>query len=144
MSAPAIDRLVVGERPWAEPAVRAPRYRVDLPVLFHDQSRRLDGSGTAKDASRSGLRMTTAEAGLRVGDALCYVIEFPGAGARSGAVAMCCGRVVRIDPAGPDGQSAVAVTITRHRLQPQTLRRRSSDAVTEASGAAFSRVPAGL
>ena len=96
----------------------APRYAVGLPVDFSNPTTGESGAGLTVDLSREDLRMQTGTGILRVGDPLCFLINFPGTGLRRGAVAICCGRVTRIEAAGRDGLRTVAVTIDRHHLRP--------------------------
>jgi hypothetical protein len=96
----------------------APRYNVGLTVDFNNPTTGESGAGLTVDLSREDLQMRTGADILRVGDPLCFLINFPGTGLKRGAVAICCGRVTRVETVGQDGLRTVAVTIDRHHLGP--------------------------
>jgi hypothetical protein len=98
-------------------------FDVDLPIHFFSQATEVCGIGLTRRISRDAVMFASSGAPLTAGDELRYLLLFPKASGKAGAVGLCRGRVVRAD-------AVVVVTIDRCRLQSATAVRASRDART--------------
>jgi hypothetical protein len=83
---------------------------VPLSLGYHVNAAGTWGTGVTRAVGRGAVEFVPAGRPVRVGDALHYVLVFPGSAGKAGAVASCRGRVIR---AG----AVVVVTMDQHRLQ---------------------------
>lgn len=94
-----------------------------LTIHFFSQSTGGWGSGLTRRISRRAVMFVPFGSAPVAGEALRYALAFPGRAGRAGAVASCCGRVVRAD-------TEVVVTMDRCRLQTASAARARRDART--------------
>lgn len=99
------------------PPMQARRYQVSLRVRFISTATGHSGEGVTTDISRRDVRLLTFGGKFQIGESLHFLIAFPSAGARQGAVAMCRGRVEELGNIGRDGRRVVVVTIEHHSLR---------------------------
>jgi hypothetical protein len=98
-------------------------FDMDLPLHFFSPATQAWGTGLTRRISRDAVMFVPSDTSFSVGDDLRYLLLFPGAGGKPGAVGMCRGRIARAD-------TVVVVTIDRCRLQTATAVRASRDAHT--------------
>lgn len=117
-SARTICPRAAGVRPDGAPQARW--FDVDLSVSYFSPATDAWGIGRTRRICRDAVVFAPSGAAVRLGDELRYLLFFPGASRKPGAVGSCRGRVVRTEP-------AVVVTIDRCRLQTATAARASLD-----------------
>ncbi len=98
-------------------------FDVALPLHLFSRSAGRWGSGLTRRISRNAVEFVASGLALRAGDALQFVLAFPGPAGQVGAVGSCRGRVVQSD-------AVVVATIDRCRLQTVTAAQTSRDART--------------
>ena len=96
-------------------------FDVDLPVHFVSPATEAWGAGRTRRICRDAVVFDPSDTPLGVGDELRFLLLFPGAGGKPGAVGTCRGSIVRAD-------TVVVVTIDRCRLQTPTAVLASRDA----------------
>ncbi|MGE5200160.1 MAG: hypothetical protein ACM3H9_11005 [Rhodospirillaceae bacterium] len=110
METPHAMRAGSGRAAGAMRAGPAPWFQIRLSIGYCVNVAGTWGTGETCRISRGAVEFVPAEPSIRVGDALDYVLVFPGHAGKPGAVASCRGQVVR---AG----AVVVVTIDNYRLQ---------------------------
>ena len=91
-------------------AVRIPGFHVCLSLGYYVNFAGAWRTGVTRTVSRGTVEFVPSDRAVSVGDFLQYVLVFPGSEGRTGAVALCRGRVVH---AG----ATVVVTIDQQHLQ---------------------------
>jgi len=99
-----------GCAPLSMEAVRVPSFHVCLSLGYYVNFTGAWRTGVTRTVSRGTVEFVPSDRAVSVGDFLQYVLVFPGSEGRTGAVALCRGRVVR---AG----ATVVVTIDQQHLQ---------------------------
>jgi hypothetical protein len=91
-------------------AVRTPSFHVCLSLGYYVNFTGAWRTGVTRTVSRSTVEFVPSDRAVTVGDVLHYVLVFPGCEGRTGAVALCRGRVVRAD-------ATVVVTVDQQHFQ---------------------------
>jgi hypothetical protein len=99
-----------GCAPLSLGAVRVPSFHVCLSLGYYVNFAGAWRTGVTRTVSRGTVEFVPSDRAVSVGDFLQYVLVFPGSESRTGAVALCRGRVVH---AG----ATVVVTIDQQHLQ---------------------------